>query len=137
MLRSWPHETEIHSSTQLRKEKPAEQASERTSPATDTTFTTWPTVVEELGSAVATPGRLELLTELAKLGVSEPQAGEEVGSQGIMVDLAWPESRVAVIFEPEPDDKDVLAEDGWTLVASAASDITMALGMTAGEGHHG
>lgn len=137
MLRSWPHETEIHSSTQLRKEKPAEQASERTSPATDTTFTTWPTVVEELGSAVATPGRLELLTELATLGVSEPQAGEEVGSQGIMVDLAWPESRVAVIFEPEPDDKDVLAEDGWTLVASAASDITMALGMTAGEGHHG
>ena len=31
-------------------------------------------------------------------------AGEEIGSEGIMVDLAWPDSRIAVIFAQEPDD---------------------------------
>ena len=55
-----------------------------------------------------------------------------------MVDLAWPESRIAVIFAPEPDHEDLLAEDGWTLVPPTAHDITMALANTTErEGHHG
>ena len=55
-----------------------------------------------------------------------------------MVDLAWPESRIAVIFAPEPDDEDLLADDGWTLVPPTAHDIMTALEETAsGEGHHG
>ncbi|AOH46260.1 hypothetical protein BCB70_10475 [Cutibacterium modestum] len=65
-------------------------------------------------------------------------AGEEIGSEGIMVDLAWPDSRIAVIFAPEPDDEDLLAEDGWTLVRPTAHDITTALeSMASREGHHG
>jgi hypothetical protein len=104
----------------------------------DITQTPWPTVIENLGSSLATPELPGLLEDLAAQGVSEPTAGEEIGSEGIMVDLAWPESRIAVIFAPEPDHEDLLAEDGWTLVPPTAHDITMALANTTeGEGHHG
>ncbi|GAE68777.1 deaD/DeaH box helicase [Cutibacterium acnes JCM 18909] len=135
ILRRPPDQTVIRG-TQPLEESPAEPT--HTVGTIDITQTPWPTVIENLGSSLATPELPELLEDLAAQGVSEPTAGEEIGSEGIMVDLAWPESRIAVIFAPEPDDEDLLAEDGWTLVPPTAHDITAALANTTkGEGHHG
>ena len=135
ILRRPPDQTVIRG-TQPLEESPAEPT--HTVGTIDITQTPWPTVIETLGSSLATPELPGLLEDLAAQGVSEPTAGEEIGSEGIMVDLAWPESRIAVIFAPEPDDEDLLADDGWTLVPPTAHDIMTALEETAsGEGHHG
>ena len=135
ILRRPPDQTVIRG-TQPLEESPAEPT--HSVGTIDITQTPWPTVIENLGSSLATPELPGLLEDLAAQGVSEPTAGEEIGSEGIMVDLAWPESRIAVIFAPEPDHEDLLAEDGWTLVPPTAHDITMALANTTeGEGHHG
>ena len=78
------------------------------------------------------------MQDLAAHGVAEPVAGEEIGSEGIMLDLSWPEEGIAVIFESESGDEELLAKDGWTLVQATAHDITAALeNVESGEGHHG
>ncbi len=76
--------------TQPLEESPAEPT--HSVGTIDITQTPWPTVIENLGSSLATPELPGLLEDLAAQGVSEPTAGEEIGSEGIMVDLAWPES---------------------------------------------
>ncbi|MSS46578.1 DEAD/DEAH box helicase [Cutibacterium sp. WCA-380-WT-3A] len=136
MLRKAPNQTVI--SGCVEPPQSAEQEAVIAEPVIDIDQIPWPTVIDDLGPSLATPELPGLLQDLAAQGVPEPVAGKEVGSEGIMVDLAWPDSHVAVIFAPEPDDGDLLAEDGWTLVRPTAHDITTALdNVASGEAHHG
>ena len=116
-------------------QQPSGQETAVTTPAIDIAHVPWPAVFEILDPS---PEHSDLLQDLAAHGVAEPVAGEEIGSEGIMLDLSWPEEGIAVIFEPESGYEELLAKDGWTLVQATAHDITAALeNVESGEGHHG
>ena len=92
--------------------QPSGQETAVTTPAIDIAHVPWPAVFEILDPS---PEHSDLLQDLAAHGVAEPVDGEEIGSEGIMLDLSWPEEGIAVIFEPESGDEELLAKDGWTL----------------------
>ena len=93
-------------------QQPSGQETAVTTPAIDIAHVPWPAVFEILDPS---PEHSDLLQDLAAHGVAEPVDGEEIGSEGIMLDLSWPEEGIAVIFEPESGDEELLAKDGWTL----------------------
>lgn len=54
----------------------------------------------------------DFLHSLANHGVPVPQVGDEL--DGVMLQLAWPDQRVAVVYEPE--DLEHVETTGWTAV---------------------
>ena len=81
----------------------------------------WLDMQQELGAEVAFSP--EFFTQLADAGLPLPQVGEELGP-GILVDLSWPQQRIAVMVTPEDRDVDDLAEEGWRLLPA---DVTVIL----------
>ncbi len=69
----------------------------------------------------------DLLQELATTGVPVPEAGLELADGEYVVDLAWPEARVAVAAEDEADRDDWLTAKGWTVVPIDAEQVLAAL----------
>jgi ATP-dependent helicase YprA (DUF1998 family) len=77
----------------------------------------------------------DLVRELATSGVAVPEAGLELADGEFLVDLAWPEARVAVSVEADPERDDWLSAHGWTVVPVDAKQIQNAL--TRGEEESG
>ena len=77
----------------------------------------------------------DLVRELATSGVSVPEAGLELADGEFLVDLAWPEARVAVSVDEDADRDDWLSAHGWTVVPVDAKQILSAL--TRGEEESG
>ena len=51
---------------------------------------------------------------MARLGVPVPEAGHEVDDGEYVVDLAWPDRRIAVSVEIDDDRDAWLTAHGWT-----------------------
>ncbi|BAU99694.1 DEAD/DEAH box helicase [Aurantimicrobium minutum] len=82
----------------------------------------WAPLFENASSAEKT-----LLVELSALaGIPLPELGLEIGD-GIPVNLAWSEFKVAVLLEPLADDVSDLQSLGWRVVSPNAEDILDAL----------
>jgi hypothetical protein len=77
----------------------------------------------------------DLVRELATTGVAVPEAGLELADGEYLVDLAWPDARVAVSVDEDADRDDWLSAHGWTVVAADAKQIVTAL--TRGEEESG
>ncbi|MDN5914713.1 MAG: DEAD/DEAH box helicase [Pseudonocardia sp.] len=54
---------------------------------------------------------------LATAGLPVPEAGLELADGEYAIDLAWPSSSVAVVFDPDDDVLGYLNDHGWTVVA--------------------
>src|SRR5699024_1956005 len=68
------------------------------------------------------------VTELAAANVGVPDAvGDEDPDTGIMIDLAWTEDHVAVVFEADERDVADLGRSGWTVVPASVEDVAAAL----------
>ena len=71
----------------------------------------------------------QLLAELASGATPLPEAGFEVDDGEYLLDLAWPDHRVAVVLVGDDDeDRDAwLAGNGWTVLPPDASAVRVAL----------
>ena len=75
----------------------------------------------------------ELVTALAQAGLPVPEPGVEVGPDDSVwqVELAWPEPRVAVVIDDDPDRDAWLSAEGWKVSAaqkgSSAEALTQSL----------
>ncbi len=74
-------------------------------------------------------GDAEALADaLSTRGVPAPDSvGVEIGDEGIPVDFAWSDRRVAVLLDPDDDDAHDLESAGWRLVPADADAISAAL----------
>jgi ATP-dependent helicase YprA (DUF1998 family) len=61
------------------------------------------------------PGVDAIVSSLAAHDVPVPQPGYEVGDGEYVVDLAWPELKVAFVTDEDPEREAVLAADGWSV----------------------
>ncbi|WP_424185358.1 hypothetical protein ACOBQX_26150 [Actinokineospora sp. G85] len=59
-----------------------------------------------------------------------PEPGFEVRDGEFVVDLAWPDVKVAVIATAHPEAEAALWEDGWTVLPPDLDRIVAALGGT-------
>lgn len=74
---------------------------------------------------------LEFARSLFAAGVDPvPEWGIET-KEGVTLDFAWPEQRIAVLIEPLDGDADELRDDGWTLVSADADTVKTELATTA------
>jgi ATP-dependent helicase YprA (DUF1998 family) len=74
---------------------------------------------------------LPLLRELAARDLPRPEPGYEIGDKAVQVEFAWPDDKLAVVIDAEPDRDDYLAEHGWRVVRAgdgASDEISRALG---------
>lgn len=69
----------------------------------------WREIFEETGE-----DEHEFLHSLIERDVPAPEIGDEI--DGVMLQLAWPEQRVAVVYEPE--DVEPVEARGWTVVVT-------------------
>jgi ATP-dependent helicase YprA (DUF1998 family) len=86
----------------------------------------WQLVAEYTADSV-----LPLLRDLAATGLPWPEPGYEIGERAVQVELAWPDDKVALVIDAEPDRDGYLTEYGWHVVQagdSAFEEITGALG---------
>lgn len=60
----------------------------------------------------------ELLVALAEAGAPRPDLGFE-SAGGVPISIAWPDRLVAADIGLEPDDRDELGSEGWTVLAVA------------------
>ncbi|MDU1587788.1 MAG: DEAD/DEAH box helicase [Cutibacterium avidum] len=92
-------------------------------PTVELADTQWQSIAVELG------GHHEELAALGEAGV--PTEGMEIGLEvgGVPCDLAWPQHQVAVIFDPQDGDAEMVSgAGGWHLVASDPQEILTAMG---------
>lgn len=83
--------------------------------------------VELLSQPEMLPEEVEFANALAASGVtSVPEWGFET-DEGISLDFAWPEQRIAVLFEPDDDDTAELEDNGWILVSATVDTVTSML----------
>jgi len=77
----------------------------------------------------AAPGtERELVAELATRGLSKPPAVGVEGPDGIPLDLAWPDYRIAVAVTPMDErDRDDLHAAGWQVVEPSADKVATAV----------
>src|SRR5699024_5304375 len=69
----------------------------------------------------------ECVRALAVSGLEDvPEWGFET-EDGISLDFAWPPQKIAVLFEPEDDDEDLLRQAGWSLVSAQVDSVRSAL----------
>ncbi|USQ79188.1 DEAD/DEAH box helicase [Ornithinimicrobium faecis] len=78
-----------------------------------------------LGEMELTEAEKALLAQLASQGVPVPEVGVEV--DGLPIDIAWPEHKVAVLLEADEDFADELRDGGWMVVDPDADLIAAAL----------
>jgi hypothetical protein len=71
----------------------------------------WLVVAEYTADSV-----LPLLRKLAAKHLPRPEPGYEVGDKAVQVELAWPDRKVALVIDEEPDRDRYLAERGWHVV---------------------
>ena len=64
---------------------------------------------------------------LATAGLPVPEAGLEVAGGEYAIDLAWPSSSVAVVFEPDDEVLGYLRDNGWTVVAPEEKAVRAAM----------
>jgi hypothetical protein len=77
---------------------------------------------------------LELLALAGSVPV--PVVGYE-SEEGIVIDVAWPDLKIAVYLDPNPDDCRDLEAAGWTLLAAETDALIGALSEAGhGEGGH-
>ncbi|MGP5008397.1 DEAD/DEAH box helicase [Brachybacterium tyrofermentans] len=88
----------------------------------------WQPLIDE---AVSTPER-QILQLLATSGVDRlPAVGEEHGTAGLILDIAWPDLKKAVVLEEiGDDDRTAYEAEGWTIVGPDAKDLVGRLGLT-------
>lgn len=89
-----------------------------------------------LGKA-ETPFEAAFLRSLARAGVAPvPEIGHE-SPEGIMIDAAWPDLKVAAYVVVHAEDKDDLERAGWRVVEAEVGAVTAALASAGGarEGH--
>ncbi|MDX8145020.1 DEAD/DEAH box helicase [Lentzea sp. BCCO 10_0061] len=72
-----------------------------------------------------------MIAQLAKTDAPAPELGFETAS-GLPIDISWPALRVAVNLHLEQEDRDELAEDGWTLVEAEPEAILHVLATVGG-----
>ena len=83
----------------------------------------WQAVVD-----VSESGMRALLVELAALAVPLPEPGHEIEDGEFVLDLAWPDQRLAVVLGDGEDGLDVwMAEHGWTRLPADAEAVRAAL----------
>lgn len=73
----------------------------------------------------ATENERRLLAALAEAGAPRPVLGAEV-LDGIAIDIAWPDDRVALAVDMAPEDVEELTAAGWR-ISSEVADIMAAL----------
>jgi len=73
----------------------------------------------------------ELLVALAERSAPLPELGHET-AEGLLVDVAWVDARVAVVWSTNPEDLAELAKAGW-VVCPPDPDAVMAALTTAGD----
>ena len=73
----------------------------------------------------------ELLVALAERSAPLPELGHET-AEGLLVDVAWVDARVAVVWSTDPEDLAELAKAGW-VVCPPDPDAVMAALTTAGD----
>ena len=61
----------------------------------------------------ADPDGRELIMVLSQTGLPVPDVGEEV--DGIPVEISWPTHKIAVTLGLDSDERQDLADSGWTL----------------------
>lgn len=66
---------------------------------------------------------------LANTHTPLPEAGLEVADGEHVIDLAWPEEHVAVVFDVDDERATWLAADGWSLVPPTLAAVREALGL--------
>lgn len=93
--------------------------------------TAWAGLVGAFGEAVDL-----LVSELARRQIPLAEAGFEALDGAVVVDLAWPDRRVAVLFDNDGDDDDgpagALRGDGWTVLPPDPDRIASAVGTQKG-----
>src|SRR5699024_2116553 len=94
-----------------------------------------PAVVRRLpAEPVELRAQPEMLPEAAVLAnalaassvINVPEWGLQT-DEGISLDFAWPEEKIAVLLEPDGDDAVELEDSGWTLVSATVDTVTSAL----------
>lgn len=128
-LRGSRHRTSVTTTSNL-AQTAGDQAARTESAARQTDLSTeWLDIQQELGVEIAFS--LEFFTRLADAGLPLPEVGEELGP-GILVDLSWPQQRVAVMIDPDEQDIADLADEGWRLLPADVGTILDTM-----EVHHG
>ena len=75
------------------------------------------------------PAEADLLRRLAATGVVPvPVVGYE-SAEGIVIDAAWPDRRIAVYLDPDPDDRRDLEAAGWRVLDADVDTLLAALGV--------
>src|SRR5699024_4408130 len=82
---------------------------------------------ELLSQSELLPEEAELAEALAASGVTDvPEWGFET-EEGISLDFAWPEQKIAVQLDPDDDDAAELERSGWTLMSASVDTVKSAL----------
>lgn len=86
----------------------------------------------ELGGATAAEHALEQVTSALKAplealfaeGVPIPSVGVDVGGDMVLCELAWMDTKVAVVLDPDQQEVDSLEREGWMVLAVDTGDLT-------------
>ena len=81
---------------------------------------------KEIAETFDGPHRDQVLG-LGAAGLPLPEAGHELDGGDVVVDLAWPDPRIAVLLEPDDETSAWLSGHGWRIVAPEPEDLRKAL----------
>lgn len=116
---------------QLRRGEAARLLAQGLREPTLATHTHIPEVPQEWTAAMAqaeTPKEQEFLLNLARAGgMPVPEVGVEV-ADGIPVAFAWPDARVVVLLDSEPEDRNDLERAGWVVSDADVRELRARLG---------
>ncbi|WP_346732461.1 DEAD/DEAH box helicase [Brevibacterium spongiae] len=83
---------------------------------------------EILSEPDLSPQEAEFANDLVASGLeSVPEWGFET-DEGISLDFAWPQEKIAVLVEPDDEDSVELERNGWTLASADVDSVRTALG---------
>jgi ATP-dependent helicase YprA (DUF1998 family) len=71
----------------------------------------------------------ELVRSLAGTGVGLPEAGLEVADGEYSIDLAWPQSHIAVVIGEDPERDEWLTAHSWAVIPPHEPAVRVALGL--------
>ena len=81
-----------------------------------------------LSSDELLPEERDFIRELIDVGVETvPEPGYELDS-GLPLPLAWPDKRIAVLFDESDEDMEEARDAGWTIVSAGAASVAQILG---------